>query len=62
MELETLIKESELDFLERKMKMKKEKQISIPSANIFQLMGSRDYKPKSPSSKSEKKYINHIQT
>ena len=54
MELETLIKESELDFLERKMKMKKEKPISIPSANIFQLMDSRDYKPKSPSSKSEK--------
>ena len=52
----------ELDSLERKMKMKMEKPASIPFANIFQLIISKDYKPKSPNSKSEEKYINHIYT
>jgi hypothetical protein len=62
MESETWLKESELDFLERKTKMKMENLVSIPYANIYQFRASKDYKPKSPNSKSEEKYINHIHT
>jgi hypothetical protein len=60
MVLETSQTELELDFLERKMKMKMENPASLPYANISQSLHSKAYKPKSPNSKSEEKYINHI--
>lgn len=47
--LETLPEESELDSLEKKMKMRKENQVFSHFANIFQLRAIRVYKLKSQS-------------